>query len=417
MASNPKSSRSTTYFIWGSAIIVLILAVFAIRSLTRERLRVHVSQVAYGDVVKTSSTNGKVEPLDDYQAHAQGAGQVKEIYVHVGEVVRAGQLLLKMDDQYALASLAHAESNVRAAELAISDIENGGSQDERNTYASDLTKEKLHRDEDAASLAAAQKLLQQGAESPAEVSSAQHRVEMDDANILSIQQHSTQRYGQADKAHAEAQLADAKAALAAAQSSYANVDIRTPIAGTVYYLPVNQYDYVSTDQPDLVYVADLKHLRVTAYFDEPEIGNLANGQPVDIKWDARQGRVWHGHITQAPTTIISYGNRNVGECFISVDDADGALQPNSNVTVYVTTAQDLHVLRIPRESLRFDGPQAYVFRVIDGKLVRTNVRTKYVTNNWAEIVSGLSEGDTIAGTATTNHDLSDGLEVTSIQSN
>jgi HlyD family secretion protein len=127
--------------------------------------------------------------------------------------------------------------------------------------------------------------------------------------------------------------------------------------------------------------------------------------------------VWHGHITQAPTTIISYGNRNVGECFITVDDADGVLQPNANVTVYVTTAQDLHVLRIPRESLRFDGPQAYVFRVLNDKLVRTNVQTKYVTNNWAEIVSGLTEGDTIAGTAFTNHDLSDGLEVTPIQSN
>jgi HlyD family secretion protein len=417
MASNPKSSRSTTYIIWGSAFIVLVLAVLAIRSLTRERLAVHVSQVAYGDVVKTSSTNGKVEPLDDYQAHATGAGQVQDIYVHVGEKVKAGQLLLKMDDQYALASLAHAQSNLRAAELAMSDIEHGGSQDERNTYASDLTKAKLQRDEDASSLAAAQKLLQQGAESPAEVTAAQHRVEMDDTNIRSIQQHSTERYGQADRARADAQLADAKAALAAAQSSYANVDIHTPIAGTVYYLPVNQFDYVSTDQPDLVYVADLSHLRVTAYFDEPEIGNLADGQRVEIRWDAKQGRVWHGHITLAPTTIISYGNRNVGECFIMVDDADGVLQPNANVTVYVTTAQDLHVLRIPRESLRFDGPQAYVFRVINDKLVRTNVRTKYVTNNWAEIVSGLTEGDTIAGTAFTNHDLSDGLEVTPIQSN
>ena len=41
-------------------------------------------------------------------------------------------------------------------------------------------------------------------------------------------------------------LADARAAVTAAQRAYASVDIRTPIAGTVYYLPVSQYDYATT---------------------------------------------------------------------------------------------------------------------------------------------------------------------------
>jgi HlyD family secretion protein len=327
--------------------------------------------------------------------------------------VTAGQLLLKMDDQYALASLAHANSTLRAAELAMSDIQNGGSQDERNTYAADLNRAKLQRQADEVSLAAAQKLLKEGAAAPAEVAAAQQRMVMDDNNIRGIEQHSTQRYGEADRARAEAELADAKAAVAAAQSGYANVDIRTPISGTVYYLPVDAFEYVAVGD-ELVDVADLGRLRITAYFDEPEIGNLANGQPVRIVWDAHPGTPWHGHVSQAPTTIISYGNRNVGECFITVDDAAG-LEPNANVTVFVTTAQDLHVLRIPHESLHFDGPQAFVFRVIDDKLVRTDVKTGIVTNNWAEITSGLSEGDTVAGTATTNRDLSDGLEVTPIQ--
>ena len=92
--------------------------------------------------------------------------------------------------------------------------------------------------------------------SPAEVAAAQHRIQVDDNYIQSIQQHSTQRYGEADKARAEAELADAQAAVAAAQRAYDTADIHTPISGTVYYLPVSQYDYVSTGD-DLVYVADL----------------------------------------------------------------------------------------------------------------------------------------------------------------
>jgi HlyD family secretion protein len=124
---------------------------------------------------------------------------------------------------------------------------------------------------------------------------------------------------------------------------------------------------------------------------------------------------WHGHVTQAPTTIISYGVRNVGECYISVDDADGVLKPNSNVTVYVTTAQDIHVLNIPREALRYDGAQAYVYRVVGNKLVRTPVTTGIINSNSAEIASGLAEGDTVAGTPASTQELSDGLDVRPIQ--
>ena len=413
MAANPSSSRTAQIAIWGTVFVLLVAAVFAVRSMTRERISIHTAQVVYGDVSRTSPTNGKVEPLDDYQAHAAVAGQVQDIYVDLGDNVKAGALLLKMDDKYALANLAHANSTLQAAELAASDVNNGGTQDERNTSAGDMNRARLQRQQDAASLAALEKLQQQGAASAGEVAAAQRRVAVDDSNVRSIQQHTTQRYGDADKARAGANLADARAAVAAAKSSYANADIRTPIAGTVYYLPVSQYDYVDAGV-DLIYVADLTRLRITAYFDEPEIGNLAAGQPVKIKWEAHPEKEWHGHITQAPTTIITYGTRNVGECFITVDDADGVLQPNANVTITVTTAEHKHVLSVPREALHFDGAQAYVFRVTQDRLVRTPVHTGIINDNWAEVTGGLSESDVVALNAIPNRDLSDGLDVTPV---
>jgi HlyD family secretion protein len=393
---------------------VVVLAVYAIRLLTRERVSVRTARVTYQDLIKTSRTNGKVEPLDDFQAHAQVAGQVQQIYVDVGDKVKAGQLLLKMDDADALARLASANSALRAAELAASDIEQGGTQDERNTYASDLSRAKLQRDEDTAALAALEQLQQKGAASPAEIAAARARVQLDDSTLHGIEQHSTARYGEADRARAQAQLADARAAVAAAKSSYANTDIRTPISGTVYYLPVAEYDYVSLDNNDLVYVADLNRLRITAYFDEPEIGDLAVGQPVTITWEAKPGMIWHGHISQAPTTVITYNiTRYVGECLIDIDDADGFLQPNANVNVTVTTAQRLHALSVPHEAVRdLNGPQPYVFRIVHNKLVRTNVQTGIINIDQVEIMRGLSEGDTVALNATANRDLSDGLEVT-----
>jgi HlyD family secretion protein len=417
MASTPKTNRVTHVVVWGTSIIVLILAIYAVRTLTSQRVTVRVAPVTYQDLQSLRRTTGKVEPQDDFQAHAQTAGQVQDIYVDVGDKVKAGQLLLKMDDKYALANLAHAQSTLQAAELAASDVEHGGTQDERNTLAGDLSRAKLQRQTDEASLEALQKLQQQGAAAPAEIAAAQHRVQVDDSSIHTLEQHGTERYGQADLARAQAELADARAAVAAAQSSYANVDVRTPIAGTVYYLPVSEYDFVSAspDNNDLVYVADLTHLRITAYFDEPEIGDLAAGQPVQITWEARQGKTWHGHIAQVPTTIITYGTRNVGECFIAVDDADGLLQPNANVIVTVTTAQHLHVLSIPREALRFDGPQAFVFRVLHNRLVRTPIQTGIINLTQVEVTSGLADGDVVALNATTNRDLTNGLQVESVQ--
>jgi HlyD family secretion protein len=418
MPSKPEKRRTIPLILWASGLVALILVVVAVHYLTRERVDVRIAKVSYQDLIKTSSTNGNVEPIDDFQPHAEVAGVVEEVYVNVGDKVKPGQLLLKMDDADAKARLASAQSNVEAAQLALSDITHGGTQDERNTYASNLSSARFQRQQDATSLAALQQLQQKGAASAAEIAAAQQRIEADDNNIHSIEQHSTQRYGDADRAGAEARLRDAQAALAAAQSSYASVNIQSRIAGTVYAIPVTQYDYVAAGT-DLIYVADLNRLQVLAYFDEPEVGNLANGQPVRIVWDAKPNKAWHGEVSVAPSSIVNYqSTRNVGECIITVDDAHGDLQPNADVTIYVTTAVHKHVLSIPREALHTNGDMDnYVYRVIDNKLVRTSVQVTggIVNNISAEITGGLAEGDVVATSPTTPRDLTNGLEVIPVE--
>src|SRR5690348_11301597 len=105
MASNPKSTRNFAYVIWGLAIVVLVLAVYGIRTLTQPKATVGTADVTFQDLVKNSSTNGKVQPIEDFKVTAQAAGQVQDVYVKVGQRVSAGQMLLKMDDRYALSTL------------------------------------------------------------------------------------------------------------------------------------------------------------------------------------------------------------------------------------------------------------------------------------------------------------------------
>jgi len=417
MASSPKSNRGFTYIVWGIAIVVLVLAAYAIRTFTEPKASVVTAEVAYQDLVKSSSTNGKVQPIDDFKLTAQAAGQVEEVYVKVGQRVSPGQMLLKMDDRYALSTLAHANSALKASEQSASAMEQGGTQEERNTFAADLSRAQLQRQQDATALESLKRLQQRGAASASEVAAAQHRLQMDDNSIQEIQGKISNRYGKADKARVQAELADARAAVVAAQGTMARANIRSPISGEVYYLPVSRFDNVNAGD-DLVSVADLNRLRVTAYFDEPEVGGLANGQPVTITWDARPNKMWHGHVSQIPTTIISYGTRNVGECFVTVDDPDGTLQPNANVLIKVTTAEHRHVLAVPRDSLHFEGQQVYVFRLVDKTLVQTPVKVAggIVNYNWAEITSGLAEGNVVARNAANNRELRNGLKVKATKS-
>ncbi len=409
-----ETKRKLPLLWWSVLPVLAIAAFFYIRSLTEPDVEVRVSPVTRENLVSSVSTNGKVEPIHQFQAHASGPGVVRKVYVGIGQHVKAGELLLKLDDSEAVSRLATSNLSLRTAEATLNDVEHGGSQDERIGSSGELARARLAQQQAAQSLAALQQLQAKGAASAGEIAGAQQRLDLANSTLQSSQQRSTGRFAPTDRRRAEAQLADARAAMSAARAGYDSQNVRAPFAGTVYAVPVNAYDFVPAGE-GLLDLADLNQIQVRAYFDEPEIGRLAAGQAVKIVWDARPGQVWHGHIDIAPTTVITYGTRSVGECIITVDDAHGDLLPNTNVTVTVTTSQRFNVLSIPREALHIEGGVNYVFRVIGRKLVRTPVSVGVVNLTRVEIASGLTEKDTVALNATSNRDLANGLRVKPIE--
>jgi HlyD family secretion protein len=380
-----------------------------VRSSVRDVTDIKAAAVTRQNLVSSTSTNGKVEPIDEFQAYAPSAGVVAKIYVQVLQKVRVGDLLLKMDDSDAVAKLASANATLRTAQATLHDMEQGGSQEEHITLTGDLARAQLQQQQATKDLDALRQLEQKGAASASEVTAAEQRLQAANSSVQSFQSRTTQRYSPADNARIEAQVADARAAVAAAESSYAAFNIRSPKAGTVYSIPVSTYDFVPAGE-NLIDVADLNKIQVHAYFDEPEIGRLSVGQAVKIAWDAKPTQTWHGHISIAPTTVITYGTRNVGECIITVDDARGDLLPNTNVVVTVTTAQRFNTLSIPREALHTDNGD-FVYRIINNRLVRTPVQVGLVNLIRAEITGGLTEKDTVALSAINNRELSNGLSV------
>jgi HlyD family secretion protein len=399
-------------WLWILLAIALVVVVFLLIR-RKPEVEVRAARVSRQDLTSTIPTNGKVEPVLDFQAHAPNPGVIARLYVHLGEQVHKGQELLRMDSADAANRVAGAQASLDSAEAALMNMQHGGNQEERLSEQADLTNAQNQVQQAQATLATDQKLLAQGAASPNEVALAHQQLTTAQNRVAQVEKRIHDRYGAVDMSSQQAQVTQARANLSAAQSGYANVDVHAPFVGTVYSLPVAQYDFVQPGQA-LINVADLTKLRIRAYFDEPEIGKLAAGQPVTITWEAKPNLVWHGHVEQAPTTVITYGTRNVGECLITVDDARGDLLPNTNVTVRVTTARRSNVLSVPREALHTDGSVNFVYKIVKNKLVRAPVEiapNAVVNLTRAEITSGLNEGDLIALGATSEVDLSNGLQV------
>jgi HlyD family secretion protein len=404
-------SERSRGWVWVLVVAAACFAIFFYVHTQHTVVEVSAAKVEYHTLAQRKSTNGRVEPLADFEAHAPLAGVVDNIYVKLGENVQSGQQLVRMDDSEARKDLAAAQASLDSSEASLQAMEHGGTQDERLTASGNLSTATTQVEQDRASLTALEKLQTEGSASANEVAQAEQRLNAAEAQVEQLQTRKSARYSSEDLRAQKAQVVEAQAALDAAKAIYAGVDIHAPFAGTVYAIPVTQYQFVPAGET-LLQVADLTKLEIKAYFDEAEIGQLKAGQAVTIKWEAKPGQVWHGHVVQVPTTITGYGNtRNVGECLISVDDANGVLLPNTNVTVTVTELQHDNVLSLPREALHTEGMNDYVYRIIGDRLLKTPIQVGLSNNDRFEITGGLKQGDLVALGATTEAELSDGLRV------
>jgi HlyD family secretion protein len=408
---SPQEASQRKRNIWLLVALVLLIGALVMRFSSRDITQVRMGTAEIGELVTTLPTNGVVQPIHNFAAYSPMAGTVKAVYVHEGEKVARGQLLVSLDNSEARAQVAAALAAERGAEAQLEALRHGGTRHEQITMTSDIDKTKAARDQQAANLATLEKLQQQGAASPSEVDAARRALAADDSALQTLGQQQTQGYAPIDLEHATANLQNAQAAYASSLDTLQKTNVRAPFAGTVYSVSTRTSDFVQGGS-QLIQMADLKQIQVQAYFDEPEIGKLAVGQPVTIVWAALPSRLWHGHVVRTPSTVVGYLTRNVGEALVSVDDADETLLPNTNVTITVVLKDLKNVLLIPREALRIDDDgKDYVFGVDNGHLKRIPINVGALNLMKVQIVSGLNPGDVVALSAVDGSNLRSGQAV------
>lgn len=410
-----QRKQRSRLWLWLGLVALLIAVFFTAHYFLRQRLPVREAQAVYEDLSDTTPTNGRVEPEHSYSFSSPIPTTVEAVYVQEGEHVPAGKLLIQLNDTDALAKVAGAESAVQQAQVGLNAILHNGTQAERQMSEAQVARDQMELTQARNDLKALEKLQTTGAASPSEVAAAQQRLAGDAAALQAAQQNLNHRYAPGDVMEARAALADANANLAAAKQTLAQMQIRAPITGTVYDLEVKPTDFVQMGAL-LLQMANLKDERVRAYFDEPEIGSLRVGQPVTITWDAKPGLSWHGQVERTPITVITYGTRTVGIALIHIDDAaKSGLLPDTNVALRVTTATVPNALTVPREAVYPENGHPVVYRILDGRLVRTPVKTGMFSLTEEQILSGLNAGDWVATGSPTGQPLQDGMEVQVVQ--
>ncbi len=407
---HPPSRRGRTWLTVG-----VVAALATIPLFTRSSpLKVRTTTVERSSIRSLISTNGKVEPIQNFEAHSPVATTVKRLLVKEGDHVRQGQLLLQLDDADLRSQAARAQAQMKAAQADQSDLNTGGTREEVLTLDSQLIKARSARNKAQHDLDALQRLQQQGAASAGEVQQAEDALQRAQADATLLEQKQKDRYSQSEVAKVQAHGAEAQAAYDAAEDALSKSSVRAPFDGIVYTLPVKQGAYVQTGDL-LLQEGDLSKMLVRTFVDEPDIGRLATGQKIEVTWDALPGRTWNGSVSSVPSTVKLRGARNVGEVTCSVDNHDLRLLPNVNVGVTVITAEHSDVLTLLREAVRNDDSKPYVYQVVDGELKRREVEVALQNLTRVEITSGLPDHSQVALSATDSKPLVDGARVKVVQ--
>jgi HlyD family secretion protein len=396
---------------WITATVAIAAAVVLFASLSRDpAVPVRAVTAQRSTIRSIVSTNGKVEPLQNFEAHTPIGTTVRKILVREGDHVKKGQLLVQLNDAQARSQAARAKAQVLSVDADFSAVQKGGNREEVLTLESQILKARTDSDTAQRNLDALRTLRQQGAAAPGEIKNAEDQLKRANADLNLLLQKQKNRYSQPEITRVEAQKSEAQAAFTAAEDVLSQLNIRAPFEGVVYSLPVLLGAYLNPG--DLVLQeADLSKVRLRAFVDEPDVGRLAPGDRIDVTWDAMPERTWQGTVSVIPAVIKLHGTRNVGETTCVVDNRDFKLLPNVNVGVTIITAEHRDVLTVPREAVHQDDSKAYVYQILNNELQRRYVQTSISNLTQVEVTGGLTENALVALGHANSKPLRNGLAV------
>jgi HlyD family secretion protein len=358
--------------------------------------------VAVTDVVRENlssvvSTNGKVEPVMPISFRVGFATFVKKVYAVEGQQVKRGQLLFALDDASVRAELAQARADLAAEEEALRVAKSGGRADQIAKAAADLEKALAKREQLRLDNESLTNLVAQKAATLHEFEENRLALAQAEADVQSLEKAKQTYVSQArlDMERVALLVEHARNQVRDLDEKVSSTHGTATANGTLYSLPIHEGDFVKEGDL-LAEMTDLHHVRVRAFIDEPELGQIDLHQVVEIFWDAHPDRVWSGRTEVVPKQVVAHGTRNVGELLCSVSNDRLDLIPNTTVDVRIHISERPSVLVVPRGAVYIDGGKRFVFVVQDDRLHRRDIKVGITNPTMIEVLSGLQNGEAVA---------------------
>ena len=328
------------------------------------------------------------------------SGTVEDVYVSTGDVVSAGDVLCRFDDESALLTMRNAEAGYNSARQAYNSAEKA-----YNSTVASYGGENLKIIEDQVRMAeenydATLALFEAGAASRLEVDQAKQAFDSATAGLNSAKAGLEAAKSNVETARAGMQSAEV--GLASAEYQLSLYRLETPISGVVESVSVIPNNFTPSGTVAFV-ISNAKNKTVTFYVTNEVMKNMTIGQPVTVS-------AQHGEYSGTVSEIGGIVDSKTGLFKIKalIDEA-GDIPDGLSVSVTTVSNTTEDSIVVSSDSLYFDNGQPYVYRVEDGKAVRVDVEVSLYTKEKIAIASGLSDNDVIITSWSSN--LKDGAVI------
>ena len=358
--------------------------------------------VSRGELRETIQASGEIQSKTRINIGTNVSGEIKGIHVRDGQDVKAGQLLVTIDQVRLKQQLFQVEALLDVAQKDAARLEAAMRRARENTHRTEsLFKDGLISDEDYRQ----SKLAQESAELSYE--SAKANIVQNEANVAGM------------------------------RDGLDKTVIVAPISGRVTALKAQMGEMAIPGMSNLpgatlMVISDMKEMIAEIKVNESEVVRLKMGQTVQVNAESLPGRVFLGKVYEIASASEQSGqNTNMYNVKVALGTSNPdtrLLRPGMSARGVILTADVKGALRVPLQAvLERDGSldeavkkgllgpesRSVVMVLKDGKAREQTIKTGIANTQFYEIEEGLSEGDKVlTGPSKKLKDLKDGAPVT-----
>jgi HlyD family secretion protein len=309
------------------------------------------------DIVVSARASGTVQPDTVVEVKSKASGEILELKVETGQLVKRGALMVRVDPRNPRNLVAQAKADLEVAEARLANA----------------TSQKRRADE----LFESQSITQQEHE-----------------NAL------------LDFANARAEVVRARVAVDDARDQLDDTNVLAPITGTIIEKQVERGQVISSPTRDvgggtvLMKMADLGLVQVRTLVDETDIGKIQVGQRATVTVDAFPNRPFEGSVLKIEPQALTEQNVTMFPVLVRIDNRRGLLRPGMNSEVEVHVGQREDVLAVPNSALRTQrdvGSAAQVLGLSPQAVQRELAAQRPSVRPAAAQDSGAAEGTRMGG--------------------